>query len=85
MSAPITRKTKAPAPMMCYSVRNVPCMNCEKRSAECHPICEDYKAYKDEIKAFREKKGPFIDNYNDQTAKRTRRKLLDIKRGSRKY
>lgn len=30
-----------------------PCRNCDTRSARCHGSCEKYKAYKDEVAAYK--------------------------------
>ena len=32
----------------------VPCYGCRDRTAECHPKCERFRAYRDEIKRLRE-------------------------------
>lgn len=47
---------------------SAPCYNCERRSAECHASCEDYKDFAQERREYAERlhkesvyKGYFID------------------------
>ena len=60
--------------------QEVPCLNCEKRTPECHGSCEEYKVYKQKLKNIHDirreihDKNDELNNFKYEVLKKFRRR-----------